>query len=70
MSIKQFFRPLKGCKIYASQTHHSLSFLTPIGVVTEVSGNIVHFKSFLHGDTDSMVWRFKDGNNSDIVFGA
>lgn len=70
MAIMQIFKPTTGCRIYASEQHYAFDYLTHSGVVIEVAGNIIHFKSLIHGDTDSMVWRFSDGNNKHVIFGA
>jgi hypothetical protein len=65
----QFFTPIKGCRIVASAQHPFKKAFDRIGEVLKVDGNIVWFKN-CQGDTDSMIWRFKDGNNKFVYFGA
>lgn len=69
MDIKQFFTPIKGCHIYASDKNPYHKFLTRLGEVISVSGNIVYFKNRA-GEVDTYIWKFKTGYNSHIVFGA
>jgi hypothetical protein len=67
--MKKFFRPLKGCRILATEEHHTLKPMDYVGRVHSVDGNIITFKD-RSGQLDTMIWRFKEGNNKTVVFGA
>ena len=69
MEVKRFFRPIKGCRIIASDNHPLRCAFDYIGEVVKVDGNIVRFMD-RSGDTDSLIWRFNDGDNKFIWFGA
>lgn len=69
MQIRQFFTPLKGCRIVASGLHPLKKEFDYLGEVIKVDGNICIFRN-QSGDTDSLIWRFKEGNNKYIYFGA
>jgi len=67
--MKQFFRPIRGCRIVASDSHPYKKEFDYIGRVIKVNGNIIAFINST-GDTDYLIWRFKEGNNKFIYFGA
>jgi hypothetical protein len=67
--MKQFFKPLKGCQIRATLAHPELNNMDYVGRVHSVDGNIINFKNRA-GELDLMIWRFKEGNNKTIIFGA
>lgn len=69
MEIRTYGRPRKGCKMVASDKHHTLKEFDYIGEVLSVVGNIVAFKD-RNGDTDYIIWNFKEGPNDTISFGA
>lgn len=62
-------KPATGCKIYASNSHHSKNENDYIGEAIKVDGNILKFRD-IGGDTDSLIWRFKDGLNKTVYFGG
>lgn len=65
----QFYRPLKGCQIRATDSHHSLNTGDYVGRVHIVSDNVITFKN-RQGDHENIIWRFREGNNTTITFGA
>jgi len=67
--MMQFFRPIKGCKVVATDSHHKLNAGDYVGIVHKVDGNIITFKN-RQGEHENMLWRFKEGNNTTITFGA
>jgi hypothetical protein len=67
--IKAYHTPLKGSRIIASQYHHNLKAGQHIGVIRRVDGNIIKFID-RNGEKDSIIWRFKSGNNKTIHFTA
>lgn len=64
-----YLQPFKGCRIYASENHHTMRHLDYIGIVTEVSGNILYYRD-RQDVIDCVIWKFKDGNNSTLIFGS
>lgn len=69
MEVKRFFRPIKGCRLIASDNHPFMAAFDYIGEVIKVDENIAWFVN-REGDTDTIIWRFKDGANKFIWFGA
>jgi hypothetical protein len=69
MKINQFFKPLKGCQIYASEQNPFCSLFDMVGECIKVDGNVCWFID-RRGDTDSFIWRFAEGNNKYFIFGA
>lgn len=69
MEVMRFFRPIKGCRVIASDCHPHKRKFDRIGEVIKVDGNIFWFRDG-RGDIDSMIWRFRDGENKFIWFGA
>lgn len=67
--MMQFFKPMKGCRIVASSKHPTRKEFDYIGEVIKVDGDIVWFRDQV-GDTDTMIWRFKEGNNLYVYFVA
>jgi hypothetical protein len=67
--MKIFHTPIKGSQIIASQYHHNLKAGQCIGVISKVDGNIIKFID-RNGEKDSIIWRFKSGNNKTIHFTA
>lgn len=67
--MMQFFKPLKGCRMVASKDHPTMKELEYIGTVEKVDGNQVVFRNRT-GDLERIIWRFKDGNNKFVYFGA
>ena len=67
--MKQFFKPLKGCQMVASDQHPSLKEFDHVGIVKSVEGRIISFVD-RSGKVDWLIWRFKEGNNTTVYFGA
>ncbi len=67
--MKQFFKPLKGCQVLATESHPSLKEGDYVGTVHVVNENIITFRN-RQGEHEDMIWRFKEGNNKTITFGA
>jgi hypothetical protein len=67
--MKLFFKPMKGCRIMATDSHAALNEMDYIGTVHCVDGNIVTFKD-RNGQLDTMIWKFKEGLNKTVMFGA
>lgn len=65
----QFFKPLKGCRMVASKDHPTMKELEYIGTVEKVDGDQVVFRNRT-GELERIIWRFKDGNNKFVYFGA
>lgn len=53
----------------ATDSHNKLKAMDYVGRVHSIDGNIIAFKD-RSGQLDTMIWRFKEGNNKTIVFGA
>ncbi len=69
MEINQFLKPSKGCQIYASGQNPFYAPLDRVGECIKIDGNICWFRD-RRGDTDSLIWRFAEGNNKFFIFGA
>lgn len=69
MEVMRFFVPIKGCRILASNLHPLRASFDYIGEVVKVDGGTVWFKD-KSGDTDILIWRFRDGDNKFVWFCA
>lgn len=69
MAVMRFFRPIKGCRIFASAQNPHFKEMDYVGEVIRVDGNFAWFTDRA-GDTDLVIWRFEDGVNKFILFGA
>jgi hypothetical protein len=63
----RLFKPIRNCKILASENHHSLKELDYIGRVLKIEGNMLAYTD-KDGDTDWIIWNFKEGLNKTICF--
>jgi hypothetical protein len=64
-----FNRPLKGCRMVASDQHPHRDPFDYIGEVVKVDGNQVVFRN-RSGEIDRIIWKFRSGKNPTIYFGA
>jgi len=64
-----FLTPIKGCKIMAGYNHHNLNHGYYIGIIHLIKNNIITFKN-RQGEHEDIIWRFKEGINTAIIFGA
>lgn len=67
--MREFFKPIKGCRVLATADHHSLNEGDYVGLVNFVDDNIITFKN-RSGEHEKMIWRFKEGSNKTVTFGA
>lgn len=67
--MMQFFKPLKGCRVVASKDHPTRKEFDYLGTVERVDGDQILFRNS-RGEVDRLIWRFKDGNNKFVYFGA
>jgi signal peptidase I len=67
--MMQFFKPMRGCRVVASESHPTKKKMDYIGRVVKVDGDQIVFVDSA-GETHWMIWRFKDGNNPTIYFEA
>lgn len=63
MSIK-LFKPLRGCRVYASTKHPNITPGELVGHVLSVDNNIVHFHNVTLNppQEDTLIWRFESEN--------
>lgn len=61
--MPRIYKPMKGCKVYASSKHMTRSAGDLIGWCEKVDGNVCIFKPPGRPDTDRFIWQFKDGQN-------
>ena len=68
--MMRFFKPMQGCRIFASEKHMTEVPGTLLGWCEKVDGNICIFKPVCSLETDRFIWRFKDGPNDWYEFAA
>jgi hypothetical protein len=64
----RFYRPINGCSLFASKDHMTKKHGEFLGKVKNVDGDILTFE--INGQTDKLIWSFKDGRNKWIEFGV
>ena len=60
----QIFKPVKGCRIYASPQHMTKPEGEFIGWCEKVDGNICLFKTPGSPEFDRLIWQFSKGRNT------
>jgi len=53
----------------AGYNHHNLNHGYYIGIIHLIKNNIITFKN-RQGEHEDIIWRFKEGINTAIIFGA
>ncbi|WP_243723495.1 hypothetical protein, partial [Pseudomonas aeruginosa] len=66
----QFFKPMRGCRIFASEQHMTKPAGELIGWCEKVDGNICIFKPPCSHELDRFIWRHKDGLNPWYLYSA
>ncbi|MFE1816922.1 hypothetical protein [Metapseudomonas otitidis] len=64
----QFLKPMRGCRIFASEQHMTKSVGELIGWCEKVDDNVCIFRA-VGGDLDRFIWRFKEGPNKWFTYG-
>ncbi|AWT29857.1 hypothetical protein IPC367_27325 [Pseudomonas aeruginosa] len=59
----RFFKPMRGCRIFASEHHMTKPAGELIGWCEKVDGNICIFKPPCSLELDRFIWRHRDGLN-------
>lgn len=68
--MPRFFKPMRGCRIYASPQHMTTPAGTFLGWCVKVDGNICIFSQPGSAELDRFIWRFSDGPNSWVEYSA
>ncbi|ASN68669.1 hypothetical protein 3S11_45 [uncultured Caudovirales phage] len=68
--MMKFFKPMRGCRIFASDKHMTKPAGELIGWCEKVDGNICLFKPPCSPEIDRFIWRFKDGPSDWYYYAA
>ena len=68
--MPRFFKPMRGCRIFASAEHMTKPEGELIGWCEKVDGNICIFKAPGDAVLRRFIWRFSDGLNEWHTYGA
>lgn len=61
--MPRIYKPMKGCKVYASSKHMTRPAGELIGWCEKVDGNICIFKPPGSPELDRFIWQFSKGQN-------
>ncbi|WP_338212934.1 hypothetical protein [Halopseudomonas aestusnigri] len=68
--MRKLFKPMRGCRIFASQKHMTEEPGTLLGWCEKVDGNICIYKMPASEETDRFIWRTSNGLNDWYEYAA
>ncbi|MCY1299699.1 hypothetical protein D9M71_88260 [compost metagenome] len=66
----QFFKPMRGCRIFASDKHMTKPAGELVGWCEKVDANVCIFSQPGTPELDRFIWRFREGVNDWFAYSA